>query len=168
MSLSRITAFLILILLLAGCSTTTALPTVDKSPTLAVTRTRAASITPPASSTPRPSLTPLPSATATVTTTATATPDPALAEVRLLGVSWQKNYDLLLSIQFPGPVDASQYQVMVEDKWYDCQVLPQEPSRLFCIGQGMRVYDRVTVRIFPQGSDQAGFEGRISIPYFPN
>jgi hypothetical protein len=168
MFMSRAAAILIVCLLLAGCSTTTPLPTADASPTPAVTNTSVPSATRLPSSTPRPSPTALASMTATVTSTFTPTPDPVLEDVRLLGVSWQKNYDLLLSIQFPGPVDASQYKVMVEDKWYRCQVLPQEPSRLFCVGQGMRVYDRVTVQIFPEGSDRPGFRGTISIPYFTN
>jgi lipocalin len=98
--------------------------------------------------------------------TPTITPDPALAQVHLIGVSWQADYNLLLSIQFPGPVDAAGYRVMVEDKEYDCQVLTEQPTRLFCLGRGMNVLDQVTVRIFQQGSDQPGFEGKIYVPYF--
>ena len=58
--------------------------------------------------------------------------------------------------------------MLVEDKTYACQGISNQPRRLVCIGQGMNVYDRVTVRIFPTGSDQPGFEGKISIPYFTN
>lgn len=153
--------------MLAGCNSPAATPTIQATLTPAVREVRP-SPTPFPTRTPPPTITPLPSQTATSTATATPTPDPALASARLLGVSWQRNYDLLLSIQFPGPVEAGQYRVLVEDKWYECQVLPQEPSRYYCIGQGMRVYDRVRVKIFPAGSTEAGFEGTISIPYFTN
>jgi hypothetical protein len=163
----RLAALLLFIFVLAGCAGATpgAAPT---SPPVVETATRLPSATPRPTITPRPTLTDLPSATPTITQTPTATPDPVLADVRLLGVSWQSDYNLLLSIQFPGPVDPASYRVVVEDKEYACQGLAQQPTRLFCIGQGMRVYSRARVRIFPAGSDQAGFDGQISIPYFTN
>ena len=165
MTESRTIALLIICLLLAGCAGVTP-SAISTTPPAAVTATRQASATPRASTTPVPTHTALPTPTATITPTPSPTPDPALADVRLLGVSWLANYDLLLSIQFPGPVDPAQYRVMVEDKNYACQGLAQQPNRLFCIGQGMNVYDRVSVQIFPAGSDQPGFVGTISIPYF--
>jgi hypothetical protein len=170
--LLRPTFLLLLTLLIvtaAGCAASPPAPALTPTSLVAtVTATRAPSATPFPSLTPYPTRTPLPSATFTPLPTATATPDPALAEVKLLGISWLENYDMLLSIRFPGPVDPDDYRVVVEEKEHDCQVLPEAPNRLICIGQGTNVYDRVTVQIYPRGSDQAGFEGQIFVPFFNN
>ncbi len=124
----------------------------------------------PPTQTPTPTETPEPSATPTSTAIPSATPDPALAEVKLLGLSWlQPGYKLLLSINFPGPVDPKNYRVLIEEEEeYECQVLAQYPNRLYCLGRGRNVYGRILVQIFPAGSDLPGFEGKISVPYFPS
>lgn len=117
--------------------------------------------------TDEPGFTPTPVQTATQTPSPTATSDPALVEVKLLGLSWQPGYNLLLSINFAAPVDPKAYRVVIEGKEvYQCQVLPQYPDRLYCIGRGRNVYDRITVTIFPVGQDAPVFEDRIYVPYF--
>ncbi len=95
------------------------------------------------------------------------TPDPALTGVKLIGLAWYPNYDLLLSFQFPGPVDPKNYRVTLEDKEYKCEVLAQFPNRLYCRGQGAKVLDVANVRVYQAGSDQPGFEKDVWVPYFP-
>lgn len=121
----------------------------------------------PSTSTPEATPTPTPVTPATQTPSLAATSDPALAEVRLLGLSWQPGYNLLLSINFAAPVDPNAYRVVIEGKEeYRCQVLAQYPNRLYCIGRGRNVYDRITVTIYPAGEDSPVFEDRIYVPYF--
>lgn len=154
---------------LANCSGNTPSPTTPAATSLpSATSAPADSLTiqnTPTTS-PEPSQTPLPAATSTATQPPLPTSDPALVAVRLLGVSWRDNYDLLLAIELSGPAHPELYRVMVEDKVYTCQKNPQNENRLVCIGQGLNVYGKVTVRIYPQDSDIPGFEGDISIPYF--
>jgi hypothetical protein len=168
----RLLFFTLLVLFLAACSS--AQP--SASPTgPSVTATQAvqpvlASLTPLP---PQPTRTPPPPLTATAapsptpTVTLTPTTDPFLASAKLIGVGWRPGYNLLLSIQFPGPVQPEDYRVMIEEKEeYTCEVIAQHPDRLYCIGRGRNVYGRITVQIFPAGSQSVGFEGRISVPYF--
>lgn len=152
-------------LLLAACSTPTATPEPTKAPALE-TATKAPTAT------MRPSLTPAatatPSATETLPPTATPppTPDPALSSIKLVGLAWLSNYNLLLSFNFPGPVDANMYRVTLEDKEYTCEVLAQYPNRLYCHGQGAKVLATATVRVYSTGSNQPGFEQEVWVPYF--
>ena len=159
--------FLVLLLALAACSSASPAPSATSTPSgPQPTITLRPSSTPLPTETARPTFTPLPSATATITVTPTVTPDPALSEVRLLGPSWLQDYNLLITLIFPGPVQPDQYRVMVEDKPYECQVLPQYPDRLYCIGRGRNVYGLITVRVYQPGSEQPGFEGKLSVPFF--
>lgn len=166
-----ILAALALSLLLTACA---------GAPTAAVTPTRAAPsaaptdvptvlpTNPPApteTDVPLPSLTPT-AAETTPTATLAPTADPALASVKLIGLAWYADYDLLLSFQFPGPVDAANYRVTLEDKEYKCEVLKQFPDRLYCKGQGAKVLTTAMVRVYPAGSDAPVFEKTVWVPYF--
>jgi hypothetical protein len=135
------------------------------------TATPKPSATPAPTETLRPSLTPeappFPTSTPAPTATPPPTPDPALTDVKLIGLAWYKNYDLLLSFQFPGPVDPNNYVVTLEDKVYTCEVLAQFPDRLYCRGQGAKVLSTANVRVYQTGSDQPGFEKDVWVPYFP-
>ena len=151
--------------LLAAC----AAPTATSSPTSAPIQ---ATEPPSATQTLRPSLTPPPTATlaATETLPPTATPPPtpdaALSNIKLLGLAWYSDYDLLLSFQFSGPVDPKNYRVTLEDKEYTCEVIAQYPNRLYCKGQGAKVLAVANVRVYPTGSDQPGYEKDVWVPYF--
>jgi hypothetical protein len=117
----------------------------------------------PPTATALPSETPAP----TPTNLPTTTPDPLVAQAQLLGVSWLNQYDLLLSIQFNEPVRAEDYRVVIEEEeLYDCEVLEQYPNRLYCIGRGRNVYDRMKVQIFSAFADHPAFEGSLYVPYF--
>lgn len=139
---------------------------------------RAATNTPAPTRTPFPTETPLPTATLppTVTPTAgptaTVTPNAAaletLGQIKLIGLAWYDDYDLLLSFQFPGPVSAEDYTVTLQDKVYNCEVLTQYPDRLYCKGQGARVLAVAMVRVYPAGQPWAGFEKEMWVPYFSN
>lgn len=98
----------------------------------------------------------------------TETPHPALGEVELIGLAWYEDYDLLLSFQFSGPVNPSDYRITLEDKEYRCEVLDGLPDRLYCKGQGAKVLAEATVRIYPAGSVLPGFIKEVWIPYFDN
>ncbi len=134
--------------------------TLPPTPPPAPTQTLQPSLTPPATSTP--------TADATLPPTATMlpTPDPALAKIKLIGLAWLPNYDLLLSFQFPGPVDPKMYRVTLEDKEYSCEVLAKYPDRLYCHGQGAKVLATAAIRVYQAGSDQPGFEKDVWVPYF--
>ena len=159
-------------ILLAAC----AAPTVNPAPTAApveASETPAPNETPAPTATQRPSLTPVPSATPAATetplpsATLPPTPDPALANVKLIGLAWYNNYDLLLSFQFPEAVDPEKYRVELEEKEYKCEVLAQFPNRLYCRGQGAKVLATANIRVYPAGSEQPGFEKDVWVPYFP-
>lgn len=136
--------------------------------TRAATHTPAPTMTPFPTETPRSTATIAPTGTFTPAPSATATPDAALSEVKLLGMGWLKNYEMLLSFQFPGPVALDQYHVMLEEKDFTCQKLAKYPDRLYCIGPGAKVLTYAWIRIFPTGSTTPGFEMKRWIPYFDN
>lgn len=160
---------LALAFILVGCSPSTPAPTQMILPTTApvlATQTAAPTLTPFPTETSRPTTTPSPTQTPLPTATYTPTPDPALAQIKLIGLAWYSNYDMLLSFQFPGPVDPRNYHVKLEDKDYNCEVLAQFPDRLYCRGDGAKVLTTAWVRVYPAGSDQPGFEKKMWIPYF--
>jgi hypothetical protein len=160
---------LLSIVLNTGCASST--PTLVSPPEHPqVTSTSIPTVRPIPTETLRPSLTPKAS-TATATQlpvlTLPPTPDPALSKVKFIGLSWFNNYDMLLSFQFPGPVDPKDYRVTLEDKEYKCEVLTRYPNRLYCRGQGAKVLAKANVRVFQVGSDVPGFEWGVWVPYFP-
>jgi hypothetical protein len=163
-------SLLILVMLLAGC-TTPATPAVPTATPVQSTATVEPTTTPAPTETLRPSLTPEVPPTeappAPPTATLPPTPDPALSKITLSGLAWYKNYDLLLSFQFPGPVDPQNYRVTLEDKVYTCEVLAKYPNRLYCRGQGAKVLTTANIRVYQAGSDQPGFEKDVWVPYFP-
>lgn len=142
-------------------------PTPTRAPAIIhATDTPEPTTTPMPTETPQPSLTPTVTPTLPPTATYTPTPDPALEKIKLIGLGWYPNYDLLLSFEFPGPVDPVRYRVTLEDKPYKCEVLGQFPNRLYCRGQGAKVLAVAHVRVYPVGSDVAGFEKEVWVPYF--
>ncbi len=153
---NRLLLFVLIALLgLAGCAGPAPQPATATVPARPEpTRTLAPTLTPFPTETPRPTLTPTATETPLPTATFTPTPDPALAEIKLLGLGWYENYELLLSFQFPGPVDPGAYRVTLENKEYKCEVIRGYPDRLYCRGQGARVL--------------AGFEKEVWVPYFDN
>jgi hypothetical protein len=136
----------------------TGLPTTTPAPTRTPLPTR----------TQRPSLTPTVTLTQPPAATLTATPDPALAEIDLTGMAWYENYDMLLSFQFPGPVEPEDYRVTLEDKEFKCETIAAYPNRLICRGPGAKVLAVAVVKVYPAGSTQPGFEKEMWIPYFDN
>jgi hypothetical protein len=150
---------------LSACSAPAqALPTSAQ----AVTNTVLPSVTPRPSDTPRPTFTFTASPTATITPTPTPTPDLGLAQADLAGLAWLEDYNLLLSFDFPGPVQADTYQVTLEDHLYTCQVLSQYPNRLYCTGPGAKVLAYARVQVYQAGSETSGFDKQVWIPYFNN
>lgn len=128
--------------------------------------------TPTAEPTPMPTAEPTATATAAPTETSapteipTPTPDPALEAVKLAGLAWMPHYNMLLSFDFPGPVDPADYRVTLEGKEYECEVLAQYPNRLYCHGPGAKVLTTAVIRVYPAGSEQPGYEKSYWIPYF--
>jgi len=159
----------IVLTFLAGCAASgpSAAPTGAPGP-VQPTGTPLPSRTPVPTETSRPTLTPTITATPLPSATPTPGPDPALAETDLIGLAWYENYDLMLSFQFPGPVDPEQYRVTFEEKEYLCEVITAYPDRLYCRGQGAKVLAAAWVRIYPAGSQTAGFEKQVWTPYFDN
>ena len=176
-----ITAVVVFTLALTGCAARTGDPPVVptntvravSTPTLLPTNTATvagAAETDPVQQTEAAEAGAPASVTVTETPLPTAAPtlDPALAQVKLVGLSWLEKYkyNLLLSFDFPGPVDPADYRVTLEDKEYRCEVLGQYPNRLYCNGQGAKVLQPAQVRIYASGSDTPGFETEIWVPYF--
>ncbi len=162
--------FLMLAALLVSCAAPRA-TTVPSATPVASTPTMVPTGTPEPTQTLSPSLTPAvpPTAAATLAPTATLVPtlDPTLSDVKLIGLAWYRNYDLLLSFQFKQPVDPKKYRVTLEDKEYACEVLAQYPNRLYCRGQGAKVLTTANVRVYQVGSDLPGFEKDVWVPFFP-
>lgn len=119
------------------------------------------------SPTSAPAESPTPEPSPTATSPAVPTLNPALAQARLLGVSWQPGYNLLLTIEFSEPVRPEDVQVVIEEEeYYECQTLSEFPNRLYCLGRGREVYDRMEVQIFQTGAAAPAFESRLYVPYF--
>ena len=169
---NRLLLFVLIVMIaLAGCAGPAPAPIT--TPTAAPaqpepSRTLAPTLTPFPTETPWPTLTPTATETPLPTATLPPTPDPALAEIKLIGLGWYDDYDLLLSFQFPGPVDPGAYRVTLENKEYKCEVITGYPERLYCRGQGARVLGTAWVRVYPGGSLQPGFEKEVWVPYFDN
>lgn len=160
---------MIIILLLAGCAGPA--PTTAPTATLAQagpTQTPAPSRTPFPTETPWPTITPTVTETPLSTATLLPTPDPALADIKLTGLAWYDDYDMLLSFQFTSPVDPANYRVTLEEKEFKCEVIAGHPNRLYCRGQGAKVLAVAMVRVYPAGSQQPGFEKEVWVPYFDN
>jgi hypothetical protein len=136
------------------------------TPTSAPTSTFRPTFTPYPTITTAPTDTATPQPTATVTPTPTVTLDLSLAQVKFIGYTWVEHYNIQISFQFPGPVDAAQYTVMLEDETYTCQVLPQYSDRLYCTGRGRKVNELAHVQIFQKGSSTPGYVQDISINFF--
>lgn len=160
-------ACLTLILAACGGATPAPVPTATALPP---------TITPPplVTQAPLPTRPPLPTATAVppaILPTAplpSATPDFRLAQAKLAGIAWLKEYTLLLSFDFPAPVDPGECRVMMEEKPFTCERLVQVPNRLYCTGRGAKVLDYAWVRIYPQGSAVPGYEQKVWVPFFDN
>ena len=165
-----LTNVLTLVLLLAACTTPAPKPTPAQAvkTSSAPAATAAPTRTPLPTQTPRPSITPTITLTVTPSATFTVTPDSALSMIELIGLAWYSNYDMLLSFQFPGPVEPSAYRVTLEDKEYHCETITKHPDQLYCRGQGAKVLAVAWVRVYSAGSMQAGFEKRVWVPYFDN
>lgn len=166
----QLTLVLLLLILLPACG---AAPTQASTTAPTAEPTQAGPTdTPEPTATLWPSQTPLPSATPTLTPTLpptavpSLTPDPALAEIKLRGLAWLERYNMLLSFDFPAPVDPKDYRVMLEDVEFRCEVLAEYPKRLYCYGWGSKVLAVADVRVYPAGSDQPGFEKEVWVPYF--
>lgn len=158
-----------LALLLPACAanTPTALPSTATGPARD-TATPEPTLTLYPSQTPLPSRTPTITPTLPPTITPTPTLDPSFADVKLAGLAWLENYQLLLSFDFPSKVDPKAYRVTLDDRDFKCEVLAKYPNRLYCHEQGTTVLGVATVKVYPAGSDQAGFEKDVWIPYFNN
>jgi hypothetical protein len=158
------------LLTLAACSALNPkpapLPTVVLPTSAKATSTNAPTHTPEPTETPLPSVTPTITATLPPTAVPSVTPDPSLAEIKLIGLAWMPRYEMLLSFQFPTAVDAAKYRVTLEDKEYRCEVLAQYPNRLYCFGQGAKVLTTAMVRLYQAGSTTPAFEKEMWIPYF--
>ncbi len=168
---SSLAVLLVLTTLLTACAAPAAAPQPTVVPLQNTDTPPAPTTTSAPTQTALPSLTPAvpPSATPTQapTTTILPTADPALASIKLIGLAWYKDYDLLLSFQFPGAVDPKKYRVTLEDKEYNCEVLAQYPNRLYCKGQGAKVLTTANVRVYQVGSDIPGYEKDVWVPFFP-
>ena len=165
-----------MLFLLAACAGVQPAPSQPSAapagPTVPAVPTR--TLTPVSTETSRPTITPAFTQTAAPAPAGAAspygagTPDPALGQVKLLGLAWMKNYNMLLSFQFPGPVEPDRYTVKVENKLYPCQKLDKFPDRLYCIGPGVKVLTTAQVQVYPVGASQPGFEKEMWIPFFDN
>jgi hypothetical protein len=78
-----------------------------------------------------------------------------------------EDWRFFVSIRTPKPV-VGQYYALIGEKYrlkkYKCEVFPQNPNRLVCSGELTRIDDWVEYTIYPIGSDQPAFQGRISVP----
>jgi hypothetical protein len=173
LSLRILSFFVLVVLLLSACAGAAVTSAPTAAPTIAPV-ILGETETPQPTATLYPSQTPLPTHTPSITptlpptATLMPTPDAALSEAKLIGLAWLEKYkyNLMVSFEFPGPVDPEDYRVTLEDKVYRCEVLVKYPNRLYCNGQGAKVLASAVVRVYPAGSDQAGFEKSVWVPFF--
>ena len=168
--------YLIILFIFVGCSSNS--PTQEVPLVVSPTPTR---IIPP-TSTLRPS--PLPKATSAPTSTRTLMVMPSPTETgeptqaiklennelegaEFYNYGFLENWRFFVSIRTLKPV-VGQYYAKIGEKYrlkeYKCEVFPANLNRLVCSGELTRIDDWVEYAIYPIGSVQPAFQGRVSVP----
>ena len=125
---------------------------------------------PKATSTPTALRTPM----VTLSFTETGEPSPTntvenngLEGAEFYNYGFLEDWRFFVSVRTPKPV-VGQYYALIGEKYrlkkYKCEVFPQNPNRLVCSGELTRIDDWVDYTIYPIGSDQPAYQGRISVP----
>ncbi len=94
---------------------------------------------------PEPTDTPQPEAesiaettepTITETPTMTATPNP-FANAQIISYGYLENGRFMVTIEVPGGIPEGEFTVLVGEKEYTCEMLPDFPDRLYCNGPAL-------------------------------
>jgi hypothetical protein len=152
------TLYLFLVFMLVGCTSGTVEPeTMTPVP-------------------PRPTSTPIPAMTATATAaptltprptaTVTATPQPTseMESARLVGIGFLPEWRFFFTVQVEEPLQLTYYGMVARDKRYACQIVVQNPNRLYCWGPLAGKGRWVEYEVYEQETDKRVHEGRFFIP----
>jgi hypothetical protein len=145
-------------ILLAGCSgvepvqltPTPAPPTSVPTRTLAVSRTPTAEFT----HTPAP----------TVTITPTPQPTSEMETARLVGTGSRPNWQYFFTVEAEEALQGRYYGVVAGNKQYACEIIPQNPNRIYCHGPLAGLDRWVDYVIYEQATEQRVHEGQFFIP----
>lgn len=169
--------YLTSILIMGGCSSINPdreIPlVVSPSPSRIIPPTSTVQPIPQVTATISPTESPTPRVMPSLTETEEPTPTKTLENNELEGAEFY-NYGFLddwrffVSIRTPKPV-VGQYYALIGEKYrlkeYKCEVFPVNLNRLVCSGELTRIDDWIDYAIYPVGSDQPAFQGRISVPF---
>jgi hypothetical protein len=145
-------------LLLAGCSgvepvqftLTQALPTSIPTRTFAVSRTPTAEFT----HTPAP----------TLTITPTPQPTSEMETARLVGTGFRPNWQYFFTVEAEEALQGHYFGVVAGNKQYACEIIPQNPKRIYCFGPLAGLDRWVDYVIYEQETEHLVHEGRFFIP----
>lgn len=155
----------IILLLISSCQPQTSNQTIINTeiPTdeAEATSTMTATIKPPTATKIPPTETPIPSATATVTLTATAIIQ--FETSRIYGIENRGAY-ISVILEFPG-IDRN-YDVMLNNNQYNCQLVDDAPDRLFCTGPALLLKSYTTIKYFADDDmwEDPLYEGTVYVP----
>jgi hypothetical protein len=143
-------------LALAGCS---AAPT---EPAPMATPLQVNTATPPATRTPTMTATtaPVPTSTETLKPTPTSEMDTA----RLFATGFLPNWGFFFTIEAEEPIQMNYYGIVARDKRYNCEVISQNPNRIYCYGPLAAVDRWVDYGVYEEETDRLVHAGRFFIP----
>ncbi len=86
------------------------------------------------------------------------------SKVELSFGGFLSHWRYFITFKFPEEVRGEYYALVDENKEYHCEVLPQYPTRLYCNGPLVIVYNWANIELFAQGGEEPLFSGRFFIP----
>jgi hypothetical protein len=115
---------------------------------------------------PHPTDHPLPTPTLSLIATVIAEPKPIFEYAKIYGIAHLQTGHLLITIEVPGDL-RGKYQALVGNEAFDCNILPEYPNRLYCIGKDVNEGELVQLRIIEGWSQITVFQIEIGIPPSP-
>lgn len=112
---------------------------------------------------PEPTDLPPPTPTLSLIATVIAQPKPIFADARIYGIAHLQTGHLLISIEVSGDLRGD-YQAIVGNEVFVCNILPQYPNRLYCVGQDVHAGELVQLSVLETHSQNTIFQDEIGIP----
>ena len=153
---------LLLILLLSACQPALETPQIE----VIIPTDEPVTRTPFHTPTPIPTRTFTPTFTATAANTPTATPYANLdySQLEISFGGFLSHWRYFVVFQFPDAVEGNYYAIVDRNKDYKCEVLPDYPDRLYCIGPLVIVYNWAEIDLYAEGIQEPIYSGEFFVP----
>jgi hypothetical protein len=154
-------AWILLVSILSGCN---AQPAIEATLPAASQTVEG----PPPDPTQASTQTPAPTSTASVVPNPTATPllqpTSEMNTARLLATGFLPRWEFFFTVETSQPVQMTYYAIVARDKRYECEIVTQNPNRLYCWGPLVGVDKWVEYGMYEVGTDKKVHGGRFFIP----